>query len=108
VVRERWAGPDIPKLFVAMDNRTGGTGMTARAICYLVDGYLEELGLKAEGISCDALPHSTATWARFGGAKLDAIGDILGHASVDTTRVYSKIVDRMKEYPARYLEELMG
>ena len=84
--------------------------MTARAVRYLVDGYLEELGLKGKGVSCHALRHSAATWARFsrGRAKLDAIGDLLGHASVQTTRVYSKIVDRMRENPARYLEELTG
>ena len=82
--------------------------MTARAIRYLVDGYLEDLGLKAEGISCHALRHSAATWARFGGAKEDAIGDMLGHASVDTTRVYSKIVDRIRENPAKFTEALLG
>ena len=74
----------------------------------MVDGHLEALGLKAEGISCHALRHSAATWARAGGAKLDAIADQLGHASTDTTRIYARIVDGMTENPARYLAELMG
>ena len=74
----------------------------------LVDGYLEPVGLKTEGISCHALRHSAATWARAGGAKLDAIADMLGHSSTTTTQVYAQIVDRMTENPARYLEELMG
>jgi integrase len=65
-------------------------------------------GLEAEGISVLALHHSSATWARAGGAKLDAIVGMLGHASVTTTSIYAQIVDKIAENPARYLEELMG
>ena len=42
------------------------------------------------------------------GARLDAIAGMLGHASVTTTGVYAKIVDKIAENPAWYLEELMG
>lgn len=99
------AGEDA--LFVVTGNYTTGTAMSARAIRYLVDKYLEALGLKAEGISCHALRHSAATWARAGGAKLDAIGGMLGHASIQTTTVYAKIVDKMTENPAQFLEILL-
>jgi site-specific recombinase XerD len=95
-------------LFVALDRRTRGGGMTARAIRWTVDKYLTWLGLKADGISCHALRHSAATWARAGGAKIDALADMLGHSSTDTTRVYARIVDRMTENPARYLEALLA
>ena len=78
------------------------------AIRHLVDRYLDSLGLKAEGISCHALRHSAATWARAGGAKLDAIAGMLGHTSTDTTRIYAKIVDRMAENPAAYLDAVLG
>jgi site-specific recombinase XerD len=81
--------------------------MSSRAIRYVIDGYLARLGLKAEGISCHSLCHSAATWARAGGAKIDAIADMLGHAPTDTARIYSKIVDRMTENPARYLEAML-
>jgi hypothetical protein len=80
----------------------------ARGIRYLVDKYLDELGLKAEGISCHALRHSAATWSRAGGVRLDAIAGMLGHASVPTTGIYARIVDKIAENPAQYLEELMG
>jgi len=33
---------------------------------------------------------------------------MLGHTSVTTTDVYTKIVDKIAENPPRYLEELMG
>jgi len=59
-------------------------------------------------VRCHALRHSAATWARAGGARLDAIAGMLGHTSVTTTGVYAKIVDKIAENPARYLEKLMG
>jgi integrase/recombinase XerD len=94
-------------LFIALDRCHGGGGMGKRAIRYRVDCYLEDLGLKAAGISCHSLRHSAATWARAGGAKLDAIADQLGHASTDTTRIYARIVDKMTENPAKYLEAML-
>jgi integrase len=47
-------------------------------------------------------------WARAFGATVDALADMLGHASVDTTRVYARIVNRMQENPARFLEAALG
>jgi hypothetical protein len=42
--------------------------------------------------------------ARAGGAKIDALADMLGHSGTDTTGVYARIVDKMTEKPARFLE----
>jgi len=97
-----------PALFVAMDHNAGGERLSTNGLRYIVDGYLERLGLKADGVSCHSLRHSAATWARAGGAKIDALADMLGHSSTDTTRVYSKIVDKLTENPARYLEAMLG
>ena len=74
----------------------------------MVDARLERLGLKEDGVSCHSLRHSFATWSLAGGAKLESIQDTLGHASPDTTQVYAKIVDKMTENPARYLEVVLG
>jgi len=107
-VRGTVALPDAQTAFVVVGNRATGTPISDRSIRFLVDGYLEAVGLKAEGISCHALRHSAATWARAGGAKLDAIADMLGHSSTTTTQVYAQIVDKMAENPARYLEVVIG
>jgi integrase/recombinase XerD len=112
-VRADVAQPEAPALFVATrgggrSRRPPGTRLTTRAIRSVVDGYLEDVGLKAEGVSCHSLRHSAATWARFGGAKLDAIGDMLGHSKPETTMVYAKIVNKMQENPAVFLDAVLG
>ncbi len=48
------------------------------------------------------------TWARAGGAKLDAMADTPGYSSTNATQVYAQIVDKTAENPARYLEAVMG
>jgi site-specific recombinase XerD len=107
-VRPAIARADTTALFVAVGPRAAGSSLSSRGIRAMVDRYLGAVGLKAEGISCHALRHSAATWARAGGAKLDAIAGMLGHANVTTTQVYAQIVDKMTENPAHYLEALMG
>ncbi|MBN1139142.1 MAG: tyrosine-type recombinase/integrase [Anaerolineae bacterium] len=107
-VRGAIALDEISSFFVVVGPNSTGTAFTTRGIRYLVDKYLTALGLKAEGISCHALRHSAATWARAGGARLDAIAGMLGHTSITTTSIYARLVDRMAENPARYLEAMMG
>ena len=102
------AGAGVAALFVVVGPRGTGQPLSDRSIRCMVDNHLDRLGLKAEGVSCHALRHSAATWARAGGARIDAIADMLGHASTDTTRIYARIVDKLTENPARYLADLMG
>jgi integrase/recombinase XerD len=104
----RQAQPGEQAIFVSIGNRDRGQRLTTRAIRYMVDSYLDQAGLKADGISCHSLRHSFATWSLAGGAKLQAISGAMGHSSIETTQVYAKIVDRINENPARYLSALMG
>ncbi len=104
----RKGGPGQQAIFTDLDNHHRGEGLKARAMRYLVDGYLGGLGLKAQGVSCHSLRHSCATWALYGGAQLLSISQALGHSSTKTTEGYAKIVDRIKENPALYLETLLA
>jgi len=110
-VREDVAHSEETALFVSVRDRRGdgpGRAMGRRGIRKMVDGYLEALGLKREGVSCHALRHSFATLSRAAGARLDAISRALGHSSVTTTQVYADIVDRAAENPARFLVGALG
>jgi len=97
-------------LFVSMDwSRPDAdpSRVSRRGIRSMVDGYLEMVGAKKEGISCHALRHSFATLALAAGGDLLAISGALGHSSVTTTQVYCKIVDRARKNPAKLLVGLL-
>jgi len=98
---------ETSSVFVSQSRNVPPGPLTTRAVRYVVDKYLDHAGLKDAGISCHSLRHSFATWSLAGGAKLEALSAVLGHSSIQTTLVYAKVVDKIKENPARYLESML-
>lgn len=70
--------------------------MTARAVQLLLKKYLALAGLPMD-ISPHKLRHSYATHLLNNGADLRVVQDLLGHANLSTTQVYTHLtVDRLK------------
>lgn len=98
-----------PAVFLTMhwSNEREPGRVSTRGMRQVVDGYLEMVGAKKAGISCHSLRHSFATLALAAGGSLLAISGALGHSSVTTTQVYTKIVDKARHNPAKLLVGLL-
>ncbi len=82
-----------PSLFL---NRFGA-GLTARSVERLLKKYLQEAGISSR-YSPHTLRHSFATHMLDAGADLRSVQELLGHASLSTTQIYTHItVERLKE-----------
>jgi integrase/recombinase XerD len=87
------AGPGSPALFL---NHRGGR-LTRQSAWSVLAAAVERSGVTSE-VSPHTLRHSFATHLLDGGADVRVVQELLGHASVTTTQIYTLVtVDRLRE-----------
>lgn len=79
-------GSEQDALFLSKSGRTLGTGDVRRRL----RTWTQRVGV-ASGASPHALRHSYATHLLDGGADLRSIQELLGHASVSSTQIYTRV-----------------
>lgn len=83
----RVSGPPGDAIFV---NRRGRR-LTRQGVWTIVRGHAERAGFRAGAVSPHVLRHSMATHLVEGGADLRSVQEMLGHASISTTQVYTRV-----------------
>ena len=87
------AGSGTPALFL---NARGGR-LTRQSAWSILSAAVDRAGVTAD-VSPHTLRHSFATHLLDGGADVRVVQELLGHASVTTTQIYTLVtVDRLRE-----------
>jgi integrase/recombinase XerD len=71
-----------------------GRRLTRQTVWVIVRTHARRAGLPADGISPHVLRHSAATHMVEGGADLRTVQELLGHASISTTQIYTRVSPR--------------
>lgn len=82
--------PDPGALFLS----SRGARLTRQAVWQLVRRYAVAAGIDPATVSPHVLRHSVATHMVEGGADLRSVQEILGHASISTTQIYTRVSPR--------------
>lgn len=93
LIRNEIPGADRMAFFLS----SRGKRISVRAIQSAVTGFLDRIDEDA-GLSTHSLRHTFATHLLDAGADLRAVQELLGHASISTTQIYTHTsVERLKE-----------
>jgi len=71
-----------------------GTRLTRQAVWTIVRRHAARAGIPADSVSPHVLRHSAATHMVEGGADLRTVQELLGHATISTTQVYTRVSPR--------------
>jgi integrase/recombinase XerD len=90
--------PESPSLFVSKSGRP----LSRIALWAIVKRYARQAGLCGD-VSPHTLRHSFATHLLAGGADLRVVQEMLGHASISTTQIYTRVeLSRLQDVHARF------
>lgn len=91
--------------FLSLSQRNLGGPISVNGIRDRVNHALAMAGLKRPGISCHALRHAHASHFVAAGGEIVVLSQEMGHASIETTSIYTHVANAIKSNPAAKLEE---
>ena len=83
-------------LFSSIAHRNSGERMTTRSISRVAKEHLIEVGLESDRLTAHSLRHTAATLNLLNGATVEETQQLLGHANINTTLIYSHALERAK------------
>jgi len=82
-------------LFTSEANRNAGGRMTTTSVSRIVKTSLRKAGYDSNRLTAHSLRHTTATLNLINGGTLQETQQLLRHASINTTLIYSHNLDRL-------------
>lgn len=85
--------PEAP-LFSSIANRNSGERMTTRSVSRIAKTRLADVGLESDRLTGHSLRHTAATLNLLNGGTVEETQQLLDHANINTTLIYSHALER--------------
>ena len=95
-LKDRGPADKTAPLFASIAHRNSGQRMTTRSISRLAKEHLVNIGLDSDRLTAHSLRHTAATLNLLNGGTIEESKQLLDHASIDTTLIYSHALERAK------------
>lgn len=83
-------------LFTSIAHRNGGERLTTRSVSRIVKENLIAAGLESDRLTAHSLRHTAATLNLLNGGTVEETQQLLGHANINTTLIYSHALERAR------------
>lgn len=95
-LKARGATDGKEPLFTSIAHRNGGERMTTRSISRVAKDNLIAAGLESDRLTAHSLRHTAATLNLLNGGTVEETQQLLGHANINTTLIYSHALERAR------------
>lgn len=89
--------PEAP-LFSSIANRNSGERMTTRSVSRIAKTRLVDAGLESDRLTGHSLRHTAATLNLLNGGTVEETQQLLDHANINTTLIYSHALERANNH----------
>jgi integrase/recombinase XerC/integrase/recombinase XerD len=91
-------------IFISHSNRNQAEALTTRSIRRIIKDRLIAVGLKTAKVTAHSLRHTAGTIALLNGADILAVKEMLRHANINTTLVYTHNLNRLSKGAEKFIE----
>jgi integrase/recombinase XerD len=95
---------DDEPLFASHSPRNEKERLTTRSIRRMVKEHLKKIELNEKELTCHSLRHTFATLAIANNAPLIAVQKAMRHSNINTTTIYTHMVDRLNDGAEHYID----
>ena len=94
-------------LFASLDHTTKGERLTTRSISRIIKTSLSRIGIVSDRITAHSLRHTTATLNLLNGGTLIETQELLRHQNINTTMIYTHLIDRINNASEQRISDLL-
>lgn len=95
---------DDEPLFASHSPRNNKGRLTTRSIRRIVKEQLKEMNINEKELTCHSLRHTFATLALANNAPLLAVQKAMRHSDINTTTIYTHMIDRLSDGAEHYID----